>query len=170
MTGERGSIRPLMDALTGLLSNPMVLEGLAAGISAISASRRTKSPAGSGASGDAGSILDILPGVLPLLSVLTAPSGGESTGNDEPPPDDVEANEEAAPQQVDDGGGLDALFADAAPATEEPHAEVSGVSRGAQRENLLLALRPFLSESRRSAADAMVQVNKLSGIFRQGQP
>ncbi|MCD7788727.1 MAG: hypothetical protein LUH59_07385, partial [Firmicutes bacterium] len=34
------------------------------------------------------------------------------------------------------------------------------------REQLLLAIKPYLSESRRSAADAMISVNRISGLFK----
>ncbi len=189
MTEERGSLRPLLDAVTGLLSDPAVIEGLVAGISAISASRRAKSSGGGEQA--SGGLLDMLPGVLPLLSLISPQGtndtneGSGTSGTKETGETAVAAiNDISAADNDNASGGLDgnvdengvgdagasggdadtdAVFASA----REPHSEVSDVSREAQRENLLLALRPFLSESRRAAADAMVQVNKLSGLFGQ---
>ncbi len=187
MTEERGSLRPLFDTLGGLLSNPVVLEGLIAGLSAFSASRRTKE-AGADSSetqgrSESGSFLDVLPGLLPLLSVMTsqtgtppAPASSDAAPETVQTPDDGEplfsaadGNDADANGDADGDTGGDevvaaALFSDDAPSGG--NVTVSYESRESQRENLLLAIRPFLSESRRSATDAMVQVNKLSGLFR----
>lgn len=177
MTEANGGTRTLMDQLGGLLSNPVVLEGLIAGISAISASRRTKR-SGDGEPSPLGGILDMLPGILPLLSVFT---GSGTSGNDENSAPVFADGEETAPEETEndvtmlpepEGGGELPVFGEtdgAAPgdAAEAGAFDVSYGSQASQRENLLLAIRPFLSESRRSAADAMVQVNKLSGLFKQ---
>ncbi len=188
MTEERGSLRPLLDAVTGLLSDPAVIEGLVAGISAISASRRAKSSGGGEQA--SGGLLDMLPGVLPLLSLISPQESKEPGARQEA----AQVFSDADADSVADADGGEAADVDASGVSygegeeggsgnaEEGgnddgdavqtssgnlHAEVSDISREAQRENLLLALRPFLSESRRAAADAMVQVNKLSGLFGQ---
>lgn len=182
MTEDRGGLRPLMDSLGGLLSNPVVLEGLIAGISAISASRRTKR-SGEGEPSPIGGILDMLPGMLPLLSVFAGgretngdasdASGAVSVFADETPATETDGETSDADGNGDTGeNGAPLLFGEASDvpagaAAEAGAFDVSYESQASQRENLLLAIRPFLSESRRSAADAMVQVNKLSGLFRQ---
>ena len=169
MTEERGSFRPLLDSFGTLLSNPVVLEGLIAGLSAFSASRRAKEGQDSAprAGGTASGLLDLLPGILPLLSTLTASAPAQPDGG---------GDAEAALEPAGTGGEDDTAFEPASADGEEVPllgdvpASSSGVfvsdgDRASQRENLLLAIRPFLSDSRRSAADAMVQVNKLSGLF-----
>lgn len=177
MTEERGSLRPLTDAIGGLLSNPVVIEGLIAGISAISASRKTKASGNEGTS-QSGGLLDVLPGVLPLLSILTPSASAEaapvlSDGENDPPPSpfsdaedvDIAGADDSPEENISDGAAPASVFPDM---NGGGNVSVSYESRESQRENLLLAIRPFLSESRRSAADAMVQVNKLSGLFRRG--
>lgn len=177
MTEQRGSPRPLGDILNGLLSNPAVLEGLIAGISAISASRRTKASGGERSQSDAqsGSLLDALPGILPLLSVLTSPQQDNGSSSEPDGAAEVDAPEAEGSEggdlpffaETDEGETGDEAVSAAAPVFGDQDMTPQYVDREAQRENLLLAIRPFLSDSRRSAADAMVQVNKLSGIFRR---
>ncbi len=202
MTEERGSLRPIFDSLGALLSNPVILEGLIAGISAFSASRRAKENGTQSGGGilSTGGLLDLLPGILPLLSVMTG-TGADNTASVSEPPAQVSAPLEdpaadiaAATADVSDGGIVSAAAGGAETGGDDDTAALlfgadnggdssagafdftdktgSGVdvrneSRESQRENLLLAIRPFLSDSRRSAADAMVQVNRLSGLFRQ---
>ncbi len=198
MTEERGSLRPLADSLGVLLSNPVVLEGLIAGITAFSASRRTKSAS---AADSTGGILDLLPGILPLLSVLMG-SGGTDTQPAEQAGTAAKESNEALTDKAeqlfgnepdesagafaslgDDGSGYSGYNADNGGdggigsdsgsdggedgGLTERTVDISYEDRVSQRENLLLAIRPFLSDSRRSAADAIVQVNKLSGMFRR---
>lgn len=176
MTDERGSLRPLLDSVGGILSNPVVLEGLIAGISAVSASRRTKNSGLSGSDGASkdsfpiGGIIDMLPSILPLLSVFSgAETGGApATENDSEPVGGGSGDEEPSLFGDTDDAGIDNETAEVgAFGGSDGDMTVSYGSPESQRENLLLAIRPFLSESRRSAADAMVQVNKLSGLFRQ---
>lgn len=179
MTEQREGARTLSDLLGAMLSNPAVIEGVIAGISAISASRRTKSGVGNGGQQqEGGSLLDALPGILPLLSVISQPQTENNVGDVEQA-QSVSAEPESL-QPPDGENEFSSLFSSSSGADEgtvgdsEPSREtfadgvsVSYESREAQRENLLLAIRPFLSDSRRSAADAMVQVNKLSGLFRR---
>ncbi len=180
MTEERGSLRPLTDSLGALLSNPVVLEGLIAGISAFSASRRVKDGKRppSETQSASGGLLDLLPGILPLLSTLTSGGSGavhadaaapvgdaaeEGSGADADGADPVDDASQVGADDVDDPDtDADALRFEPASA---PGVFVSDGDRASQRENLLLAIRPFLSDSRRSAADAMVRVNKLSGLL-----
>ena len=174
MMEDRGSLHPFVDTLGGILSNPVVLEGLIAGITALSASRRTKNAKAGGevstpADGlSLSGMIDMLPSILPLLSMFSG-SGTQAASADaepqlpdaEPLPDesvdDIPSLTEGVNSEPESAVGADAFGGDYSVSYESPES---------QRENLLLAIRPFLSESRRSAADAMVQVNKLSGLFR----
>lgn len=159
MSAER---TPLADAVAGLLKNPAVLEGIVAGISAIGASRRVKK----GNDDLFGGIMSALPQLLPLLALLAPPPASTSSSQK---PAAVAASADAA----DDGASADdtqnaideIVDGGVGDADDLSGVDVSYESPQARRENLLLALRPFLSESRRGAADAMVQVNRLSGLF-----
>lgn len=150
----------LLGPITELLKNPAVIEGAIAGISAISAARRVKNPRPSGGGFDMGSIIEMLPQMLPLISMFSSgggvepPSGGEGevSGDGE----DTLAVSVAA-------DGDDGIFGEeAAPALS---GNVYNGTEQDKRENLLLALRPFLSESRVAAADAIIQVNRISGLL-----
>lgn len=179
MSGDRVSYKPLVDAIGGLLSNPAVLEGLIAGASAIGASRKSKND------DDAlGGILSALPQFLPLISLFVSmqqqkPQLQNSLTSEvsQTSPDAVNAADAvAASADIDDAADADdtAEAADAADApvgtADASDVSVSYITPQERREDLLLALRPFLSDSRQRAADAMVQVNKMSGVlFGRGE-
>ncbi len=168
-----GGIGALGDTLTGLLQTPAVIEAVIAGASAFAASRRDKNKDAGGTQGALGGVLDLLPQMLPLIGMLyggnsaAAPTSGES--KDEP----------AALEVLESAGEDDAVFASINTEDSlEDLSEGSGAFDAANteskprmspaqenREQLLLAIKPFLSESRRSAADAMISVNRVSGLF-----
>lgn len=178
MSGDRVSYKPLVDAIGGLLSNPAVLEGLIAGASAIGASRKSKND------DDAlGGILSALPQFLPLISLFASmqqqkPQLQNSLTSEvsQTSPDGAEAADAVAASAEIDAPNADDT-ADAADPTNAPvgksdasDVSVSYITPQERREDLLLALRPFLSDSRQRAADAMVQVNKMSGVlFGRGE-
>ena len=167
MNGDRVSYKPLVDAIGGLLSNPAVLEGLIAGASAIGASRKSKKD------DDAlGGILSALPQFLPLISLFASmqqqkPQLQNSLTSEasQTSPDAV-----AASADTDDAADANANVDAADGAPDAADVSVSYITPQERREDLLLALRPFLSDSRQRAADAMVQVNKMSGVlFGRGE-
>ena len=177
MSGDRVSYKPLVDAIGGLLSNPAVLEGLIAGASAIGASRKSKND-----DDTLGGILSALPQFLPLISLFASmqqqkPQLQNSMTSEvsQTAPDAVNAADAvAASADIDDATDADAsasASADAPAVTSDASdVSVSYITPQERREDLLLALRPFLSDSRQRAADAMVQVNKMSGVlFGRGE-
>ena len=179
MSGDRVSYKPLVDAIGGLLSNPAVLEGLIAGASAIGASRKSKND-----DDTLGGILSALPQFLPLISLFASmqqqkPQLQNSMTSEvsQTAPDAVNAADAvAASADIDSVSSADDT-AEAADPTDAPavtsdasDVSVSYITPQERREDLLLALRPFLSDSRQRAADAMVQVNKMSGVlFGRGE-
>ena len=178
MSGDRVSYKPLVDAIGGLLSNPAVLEGLIAGASAIGASRKSKND------DDAlGGILSALPQFLPLISLFasmqqqkpqlqnsltsevsqTSSDGGDAVAA-------VAASDEIDAPNADASASARASADAPAVTSDASDVSVSYITPQERREDLLLALRPFLSDSRQRAADAMVQVNKMSGVlFGRGE-
>ncbi len=171
----KAGLGSLFGPITELLKNPLVLEGAVAGISAISAARRAKNPRPAEGGFDLGSIMEMLPQMLPLISMLSSAGGAGAV--------DTNANGDGSREVFAEGSaeGEGAFSSDGMLASEgdTPLGEdsvtdggvpvlsgnVSGGTRQDKRENLLLALRPFLSESRVAAADAIIQVNRISGIF-----
>lgn len=178
MSGDRVSYKPLVDAIGGLLSNPAVLEGLIAGASAIGASRKSKND------DDAlGGILSALPQFLPLISLFatmqqqkpqlqssltsevsqTSPDGADAVAA-------VAASADTDASDADDTAGTADPTSAPVGTADASDVSVSYITPQERREDLLLALRPFLSDSRQRAADAMVQVNKMSGVlFGRGE-
>ena len=182
MSGDRVSYKPLVDAIGGLLSNPAVLEGLIAGASAIGASRKSKND-----DDTLGGILSALPQFLPLISLFASmqqqkPQLQNSMTSEvsQTSPDAVNAADAVAASAGIDDAAADtdadadthADAADSAPVgtADASDVSVSYITPQERREDLLLALRPFLSDSRQRAADAMVQVNTMSGVlFGRGE-
>lgn len=166
---EKNGLGSVFELVTGLLKNPAVIEGLLAGISAVTASQRVKNPKESSDGFDFGSVLEMLPQILPLLSLF------KSTGADPADFGNKLGDGGSVSVFADSGGELndiEELSGDGESVEVGLNAE-TGVSgdvyygnKQEQRENLLLAIRPFLSESRVAAADAMMQINRVSGIFR----
>ncbi len=178
MTGAdaRGSLGGLFGSVGELLKNKAVIEALVAGVSAFSASKKIKSKGEAvGAGGlDLSGLIDMLPRVLPLIGMLSGADGGLFGTS-------ASASDSAAALPVFADDAEEASSAELVPMADsapEPvpnalealsfGAELGGAateSRVTDRENLLRALRPFLSESRAAAADAMIQVNRISGLF-----
>lgn len=158
---ERGG---LGGAVAELLKNPAVIEGILTGVSAIAASRRVKNPASAVSGIDIGGMIELLPQIMPLISMFGQTSGGAQSE----PASDTEVSSSV----IEDGDG-EAADTDVSEAmslvdTESdsvPTANISYVSKKDRRESLLLAIRPYLSESRVAAADAMIQVNRISGLL-----
>ncbi|MCD7943961.1 MAG: hypothetical protein LUH43_03610 [Clostridia bacterium] len=161
----------LGELIGGVLQNPTVIEAVIAGVSALAASRRVKNKDSPDSDG-AGGLLDMLPRIIPLLGLFRAADGevpsvsalaeseaaADESGNSHEisaePPDETPA--------PDDGGVSDVMsLVDSLP-SEASDANMAEDNR----EQLLLAIKPYLSESRRSAADAMISVNRISGLFR----
>lgn len=157
--GKQG-LGSLLGPVTELLKNPAVIEGAIAGISAISAARKVKNPRPSGGGFDMSSMIEMLPQILPLISMFSSNGGSASQSGDAA---DVSADNDGTLPVSALAESEDDIFG------EEAEAAVSGnIYNGTEqdkRENLLLALRPFLSESRVAAADAIIQVNRISGLL-----
>ncbi len=150
----------LLGPVTELLKNPAVIEGAIAGISAISAARRVKNPRPSGGGFDMSSIVEMLPQILPLISMFSSNGGSASQSGGAA---DVSADSEDTLSVLATPESEDGIFGEAAEAAA-PGNVYNGTEQD-KRENLLLALRPFLSESRVAAADAIIQVNRISGLL-----
>lgn len=168
MTGgeTRGALGGLVGAATELLKNKTVLEALIAGIGAFSAANKVKNKNSKTDSFDFSGLLDMLPQIMPLLGLLTQSEGG-IFGVSNPTSDLTDAVPTLA--DADDGDeASEAAESTALDVTESEAAASYNVSYGSKtenRESLLLALRPFLSESRAAAADAIIQVNRISGFL-----
>lgn len=170
-SADKNSLGAVFDLAAGILKNPAVIEGIITGVSALSASRRVKNPKPEGDGFDLFGIIEMLPQVLPLLSLLKPASSVDVSGESVSAIADSDGNSEK--------DGIESVLADTAENSEKADGDGDAVSVGSfdgggitygtkqeQRENLLLAIRPFLSESRVAAADAMMQINRVSGIFR----
>lgn len=166
MTGNetRGALTGLIGGVSELLKNKTVLEALIAGVGAFSAANKVKSKNGSQSgladSFDFSGILDMLPQIMPLLGLLTQSDGGifGTSGSSDGQAESLPA--------ITDGDGEDGdALPDAAESMSVSADNISYGNKTENRENLLLALRPFLSESRAAAADAIIQVNRISGFL-----
>ena len=169
---EKNGFGALFDLAAGLLKNPAVMEGILTGISALTASRRVKNPKTSDDGFDLGGIFEMLPQILPLLSLFKGGIGDlggsenvmQSLGgaSDEGDTDNsVDVMSDAMSDVISESDEASAVSAD-----RSGSVDVSYGNKKEQRENLILAIRPFLSESRVAAADAMLEMNRISGIFR----
>lgn len=174
MTGSdaRGAIGGLWGGVSELLKNKAVIEAVIAGVGAFSAANKVKNKKTSSDGFDFSGILDVLPQMMPLLGLLTQNEGG-IFGASNP------AREEATtlPAFAETDGADETLEVSENEALPVPDMEDSDASEAVSsynisygskkdnRENLLLALRPFLSESRAAAADAIIQVNRISGFL-----
>ncbi len=169
-TDARGGI---LSAASELLKNRALIEAVIAGIGAFSAANKVKNKAEDGIKSggfDFSTVIDMLPQIMPLLGLLSGGEGGIFGATS--PSADVEC---AVPTLADtdendvtvhrdpEADVTDFASYDALPVS---YTEVSSsAGRTEMRENLLLALRPFLSESRAAAADAIIRVNRVSGLF-----
>lgn len=174
MTGieTRGAIGGLLGGVSELLKNKAVLEAVIAGVGAFSAANKVKNKKTNSDGFDFSGILDMIPQMMPLLGLLTQSEGG-IFGTSSP------AREEAvtlpAFAETDSDSETDEHLEDETLSVNdqvdheasEPvsNYNISYGSKKENRENLLLALRPFLSESRAAAADAIIQVNRISGFL-----
>ncbi|MCD7783633.1 MAG: hypothetical protein LUI15_07095 [Firmicutes bacterium] len=161
----------LGELIGGVLQNPTVIEAVIAGVSAVAASRRVKNRDSPDSAG-AGGLLDMLPRIIPLLGLFRASDGelplvsalAESDAAVDESGDAHEISAEPSDETPtpDDGGASEVMsLVDSLPS------EVSDANMAeGNREQLLLAIKPYLSESRRSAADAMISVNRISGLFK----
>ncbi|MCD8315403.1 MAG: hypothetical protein LUD44_07220 [Firmicutes bacterium] len=161
----------LGELIGGVLQNPTVIEAVIAGVSALAASRRVKNRDSPDSDG-AGGLLDMLPRIIPLLGLFRASNGelpsvsalAESDAAVDEIRDANEISEEPSDETPtpDDGGASEVMsLVDSLPS----EASDANMAEG-NREQLLLAIKPYLSESRRSAADAMISVNRISGLFK----
>lgn len=171
-TEARGALGGLLGGVGELLKNKAVLEAVIAGVGAFSAANKVKNKKTNSDTSDFSGILDMLPQVMPLLGLLTQSDGG-IFGASSPAREEQTALPALAEADVDNEA-VEQTAAEALPATEANDSDSSeavssyNISYGSQkdnRENLLLALRPFLSESRAAAADAIIQVNRISGFL-----
>ena len=167
MTGSetRGALGGLFGAASELLKNKTVLEALIAGIGAFSAANKVKNK-GEGAGGfDLSGVLDMLPQIMPLLGLLAQSEGGifgvsnPSADASDAVPTLADPDDGDVPSEMSENVALDVSESEAV------NCNVSYGSKTENRESLLLALRPFLSESRAAAADAIIQVNRISGFL-----
>lgn len=178
-------IGAVFDAAAGLLKNPAVIEGIITGISAVSASQRVKHPKTLSGGFDFGSVIELLPQILPLVSLFkNMPSSGSGTAsvpemnvqqvfslsddNDEAEGNsdvyNVEENNIIEKENEEmNNNGAETVFSEK---NQYGNADISYGNKKEQRENLILAIRPFLSESRVAAADAMLEINRISEIFK----
>lgn len=156
---QKGGLGSAVGTVTELLKNPAVVEGVLTGVSAIAASRRVKNPSGALGGVDVGGMLELLPQIMPLLSMFSPASGGVEEGASAP------TDEDAVSVSSDMTDTLDNVQSENNDEESLPVSSISYGSKQDRRENLLLAIRPFLSESRVAAADAMIQVNRISGLF-----
>ncbi len=162
------------ELFSGLLKNPALIEGIIAGVSALSASRKIKLP-DSGGGFDIGSIIGMLPQMLPLVSGLMTSGIGSADKKDQEASasalremfgeDGSEAPSEAVSVMAVSEDASDTVRREDAVPVISGGADISYGSAVSRRENLLLAIRPFLSESRVAAADAMLSVNRISGVL-----
>lgn len=167
MTGgeTRGAIGGLVGAASELLKNKTVLEALIAGIGAFSAANKVKNKSAKTDGFDLSGVIDMLPQIMPLLGLLTQSEGG-IFGVSNPSadvPDAVQTLADADGEESSEPTETSAL--DFPESEEAVNRNVSYGSKTENRETLLLALRPFLSESRAAAADAIIQVNRISGFL-----
>lgn len=167
MTGSetRGALGGLVGAASELLKNKTVLEALIAGIGAFSAANKVKNKSAGSDGFDFSGILDMLPKIMPLLGLLTQSDGGIFGASS--PTSEVEDAVPVLADSDEDRGteeGMDVML-DSSDSEQTAGYNVSYGSKAENRESLLLALRPFLSESRAAAADAIIQVNRISGFF-----
>lgn len=183
-SGAGLGIGAIFDAAAGLLKNPAVIEGIITGISAVSASQRVKHPKTLSGGFDFGSVIELLPQILPLVSLFkNIPSSGSGTesvsdGNahqvfslsddnnndDESDFDNDEAHNIIGKENEEENNdGAETVFSEK---KQYGNADISYGSKKEQRENLILAIRPFLSDSRVAAADAMLEINRILEIFK----
>lgn len=180
-SGAGLGIGAIFDAAAGLLKNPAVIEGIITGISAVSASQRVKHPKTLSGGFDFGSVIELLPQILPLVSFFknmpSSESGTESVSygnahqvfslsddNNESDFDNDEAHNIIGKENEEENNdGTETVFSEK---KQFGNADISYGSKKEQRENLILAIRPFLSESRVAAADAMLEINRISEIFK----
>ncbi len=180
MTGTepRGALSGLVGSIGELLKNRAVVEAVIAGIGAFSAANKVKTKNTSSDGIDFSSVIDMLPQIMPILSLFTQSDGGifgnfGSAEGKEAVLQAVAENETDAMETA--VSEADAIETDvsgtetSAEATEVSAVNkigaVSYASQKENRENLLLALRPFLSETRAAAADAIISVNRISGFL-----
>lgn len=185
MTGTepRGALSGIVGSIGELLKNRAIVEAVVAGIGAFSAANKVKTKNTSSDGIDFSSVLDMLPQIMPILSLFTQSDGGifgnfgSAEGKEavfqaaaETETDAIEADASETDTSETDAIETDVSAMDAsAEATEVSTVNkidaVSYASQKDNRENLLLALRPFLSESRAAAADAIISVNRISGLL-----
>ncbi len=159
-SAERGGLGGVM---AELLKNPAVIEGILTGVSAIAASRKVKNPSSATGGIDIGGMIELLPQIMPLVSLFGQTSGSTQS---EPPPDTEAGSSVDEEDSVSAGAdAADALSLVETESDSVPTANISYVSKKDRRESLLMAIRPYLSESRVAAADAMIQVNRISGML-----
>ncbi len=163
--------RGITGTISELLKNKAVLEAIIAGIGAFSAASKVKGKSSqkSGSDGtgvDLSAVLGMLPQILPLLGLLSGSEGG-IFGVSSPSAETGEALPVFAEAEPEADGSEEELFSsETKEAVSLPaNTNVSYANKTEMRENLLVALRPFLSESRAAAADAIIQVNRISGLF-----
>lgn len=162
-SSEKNGLGGAVGAVTELLKNPAVVEGILTGVSALAASRRVKNPSGALGGIDIGGMLELLPQIMPLVSMFSSsPGSGDDSGGAVSVSEDEDA---AVAVSADVTDAFDGADAEKSGEESAPTASISYGSKQDRRENLLLAIRPFLSESRVAAADAMIQVNRISGLF-----
>ena len=139
-SGEQTSLPPMPDAVSALLSNPALLQGLGAALG--------MTPQG-GASTDKPEGAASPPAIDGLSALLSNPQALEKL-----------------PQII---AALRPLMETIPPPVTVQEAVETSVlpSPMASRDQLLLAIKPFLSHERCEAVDTILRLSKLGAIFKQ---